>query len=66
MELRREPDTLFHGGQLTIVDTKVCNTSFLNFLASQETETVHTIVEGNVNDRIAELNRTRNKGGCVK
>jgi len=63
---RREPDTVFHHGSLTIVDTKVRNTSFLNFLASQETETVHAIVEGNVNDGIAKLNGTRNESGGVE
>ena len=62
----REPSTLFHDGPLTIVNTKVCDTSFLNFLTSQETETVHAVVEGDVNDGTAKLNGTRNESGCVE
>jgi len=48
------------------VDTKVCNTSFLHFLATQETETAHPLVEGNINDRVTELNRARNEGGGIE
>ena len=47
------------------MDAEVCNTSFLYLLASQETETVHPVVEGNVDDRIPELSGARNEGGCI-
>ena len=51
---------------LAIVDTKVCNASFFCFIATQETETVHPAVEGNVDYRVTELNGARNEGGGIE
>ena len=35
-------------------------------IAGQETETIHTVVEGNVDNRITKFNGARNEGGGVE
>ena len=54
---------LFRDGSLTITDIEVCDTCFLDFSVSQETDTVHPVAEGSVDDRITKLNRPKNEGG---
>jgi hypothetical protein len=48
------------------VNTKVCDSSFLYFSASQKTETVHPVVEGHVYDWITKLNGAGNEGSSIK
>ena len=55
-----------YGGLLTVVDSKVRNASFLHFLSGQETETVHSVIERNIDDRITKLGGTRNESGGIE
>jgi len=48
-------------GWSSIVNTKVCDSSFLHFFAPQETKTCYSVVEGNVDDWITKLNGARNE-----
>ena len=55
-----------YGRLLTVVDSKVRNAGFLHFLSGQETETVHSVIERNINDRITKLGGTRNESGGIE
>jgi len=63
---RHETSAFFRNRSLTIVDTKVRNTSFLDFLAGQEAETVHAVVERNIDDGITKFDGARNEGGGIE
>jgi hypothetical protein len=60
-----EPSARLHDGLLTVVP-KVRDASSLHFLSGQETEIVHSVIERDIDDPIAELGGTRNESGGIE